>query len=65
MYEQIRDGEDGIITGKEPELIAGAVGKLIKDPGLCRKYGDAAYNKEQLYEKGLEDFLGLAGNRAE
>lgn len=66
VAEQIDQGTDGVITdGTDPELLAEAVGRLIKEPALCRKYGEAAYNKEQLYEKGLNDFLELAGSRAE
>ena len=66
VAEQIDQGTDGVITdGTDPELLAEAVGRLIKEPALCRKYGEAAYNKEQLYKKGLNDFLELAGSRAE
>lgn len=61
VNEQINRDIDGIIIkGTESELLAEAIRKLMKNPELCRKYGEASYNKEQLYQSGLNDFLELA-----
>lgn len=62
ICEQITDGKDGIIGGMDPQILADSAEKLMAYPELRTKYGKEAINKEQLYTKGLKDFLELAGS---
>ena len=62
IEEQICSGRDGMIVGMNPESLAEEIEKLIKDPDLRKRYGQAAYNRGLSYEKELKDFLSLVGS---
>lgn len=43
---QITDGVDGIFVGQDPASIADGIERLLLDPALCRKLGEAAAGSE-------------------
>lgn len=45
IREQISNGRDGLIAGNTPDQIAAAVERLMEDPALGRKLGEAAREK--------------------
>ena len=62
IEEQICSGRDGVITGMDPESLAQEIEKLIKDPDMRRRYGQAACERKLSYEEYPKDFLSLAGS---
>ncbi len=42
VRETIRDGVNGLLVERDPERIAGALGRLLDDPALAREMGERA-----------------------
>ena len=73
VRETIRHGVNGLLVGREPSLIARAVGTLLADPGLAQSMGEQAvrYVTEEWslersidrLEKHLRQTASMAGGR--
>jgi glycosyltransferase involved in cell wall biosynthesis len=57
--EQIIDGVDGLLCEIEPHEIKEAIVKLVKDPALRTRLGEAAANKKLIYQEDLQQLLSL------
>lgn len=42
VRETVREGINGFLADREPESIAAAIGRLLRDPSLARRMGEAA-----------------------
>ena len=47
VQELIAEGEDGFCVSQDKDAIAGALVRLLHDPTLCRRLGDAGRRKQQ------------------
>ena len=47
VRELITEGEDGCCVSQDKDAIAGALVRLLCDPALCRRLGDAGHKKQQ------------------
>lgn len=59
IVEQISSGTDGLVMEQGADALADGVAKLMDDPKLRQKYGEAARQKELPFEDGLKCFLEL------
>lgn len=61
--EVVRDGETGLLVDPEsPEAVAGAIVRLLRDPGFARRLGEAGRRlaqEEFSYERFRERLAGL------
>jgi glycosyltransferase involved in cell wall biosynthesis len=70
--ELIGDGEHGLLVPPNDEgALAGAIGRLLDDPGLARRLGRQArarvqerYSRQAMVRRFEEFYTGLAGVRA-
>ena len=49
ISEVVANGEDGLVTDATPTALAGAVGRLLGDPALARRLGEAGKRKAERY----------------
>ena len=47
VQELITEGEDGFCVAQDKDAIAGALVRLLRDPALCRRLGNAGQKKQQ------------------
>lgn len=57
--EQIIPGVDGCLCELTPEAVSEQLLWMIQHPEECRRFGEAAAQKELFHTKGLERFLAL------